>query len=406
MDRTCSTCEVSGCDTCTSGQTCSKCATGYYLDSNSCKACSGFNKNCQECSGAGFCTNCKTGYVASDSGTCFASSIPNCKVLNADGVSCKTCLSGYYENNGSCAQIACTGIQYWDGVNKQCTMCSTIDPDCTICTSDKKCTSCSVGKIANDAGLCSTSTLTHCSLGNSTDPKYCTKCSTGYISDGIGGCIQSQLQRCKEASSATVCKICSSGTASGCGPCSPTSAVPDCACASQGGSVCTRCNDGYTLKAGSCSLTIACSSNCADCSSIDICTQCNSGYFLYDESATKTSCVCKIYLACADSCNLCTNSPVCFECADLVVQDGSSCRVDKVGYQLSFDSPDAVIDFAHPLSKTVGFNSFTASKGQASVPTGGWSIKSSTVSQIKVQTDLDETKLPIDITFSFKQNES
>ncbi|CAG9324113.1 unnamed protein product [Blepharisma stoltei] len=400
-DFSCGKCSDSNCDTCTGGGlTCNTCKTGYFEESGSCKPCYDFSPNCRECLRKNFCTKCTGGDIANDKGACTFLSIPNCKVVYSVTGKCSTCESGYYLNGESCDQIiVCTGTQYWDGVNKQCQECSTIDTDCTACTSDGKCTSCMAGKILNDLNSCSDSPLTHCSLVRGTDPNYCTKCSTGYISDGAGGCIQSQLQYCDVASDAGTCTTCSSGAAFSCASCNAINTISNCACASQGGSVCAICNDGLSLIAGICSL--ACSSNCATCSSKDVCTQCNSGYFLYDESATKTSCV-----SCADSCNLCTNSPNCYKCADLVVQDGSSCRVDKVGYQLSFDSPDVVIDLAHPLSKTVGFDSFTASKGQVSVPTGGWSIKSSTVSQIKVQTDLDETKLPIDITFSFKQNES
>ncbi|CAG9336173.1 unnamed protein product [Blepharisma stoltei] len=242
-----------------------------------------------------------------------------------------------------------------------------------------------------------------------TDPNYCVKCKTGYISNGAGGCIQSQLKYCDAASDAYTCTTCSTGAAKSCGSCNAINTLTNCACASQEGSFCVKCNDGYIVKAGSCSKGIFyldCSSNCEDCTSKDVCTQCKSGYFLYYESASKTSCVCKIYLACADSCNLCTTRPICFDCAGLIVQDGSSCREDKVGYQLSFDSPYIVVDFAHPLSKAVAFDSFTAKKGEVVVPTGGWSVKSSTVSQIKVQTDLDVSQLPIDVTFSFKEIDS
>ncbi|CAG9336157.1 unnamed protein product [Blepharisma stoltei] len=400
-DFACTRCQDSNCNTCDSeGSSCSLCKEGYYLDSSSCKACSSFNPNCQACSGNDKCTKCGGGYLANELGACVLLSVPNCQIVNSQSGKCGICVSGYYlDATNSCAQIACTGTQYWDGANKQCKECSTISTGCTACSTDAKCTSCSAGYIVNEGGLCSTSSLSHCDIVKNTDPTYCKKCSTGYVSNGVGGCIQSQLMHCDVASDATTCTTCSSGAAVGCGSCYPINSVPDCACASQGGSVCKKCNDGYKLNADSCSPV--CSSNCVTCSSKDVCTQCNSGYFLYDESVTKTSCV-----SCADSCNSCTTSPICFECADLIVQDGTSCRVDKVGYQLSFDSPDAVIDFAHPLSKTVAFNSFTATKGQAVIPTGSWSVKSSTVSQIKIQTDLDVSQLPIDVVFSFTQNDS
>ncbi|CAG9336175.1 unnamed protein product [Blepharisma stoltei] len=398
MTSTCMACSNPLCDSCPNNM-CIKCKSGYFADGSTCKDCPSYMTGCQECSNSDKCTKCVTGYILNENSQCTQSSIPNCIALNSGTMLCVTCASGYYENGGSCTQIPCTSTQYWDATLKECKGCNTINLSCITCSSYPRCTSCSAGKIADDYGLCTPSTLSNCAMVRATDPNYCVKCSTGYTSNGAGGCRWSPLKYCNAVSDAYTCTACSSGAANSCGSCNAINLFPNCACASQEGSFCVKCNDGYIVKAGSCSKD--CSSNCEDCTSKDVCTQCKSGYFLYDESATKTSCV-----SCADSCNLCTNSPICFECADLIVQDGSSCRVDKVGYQLSFDSPDAVIDFAHALSKVVAFDSFTAKKGEVVVPTGGWSVKSSTISQIKVQTDLDVSQLPIDVTFSFKEIDS
>ncbi|CAG9320637.1 unnamed protein product [Blepharisma stoltei] len=134
-----------------------------------------------------------------------------------------------------------------------------------------------------------------------------------------------------------------------------------CTCSANDG-VCSSCNDpngdlankcqcktNYALEGLTCVLSNFYADsplNCALWTAEKVCTQCNPYFFLYN-SGTSTSC-----LAC-DSCTSCNASPTCFKCTDVISQVGNSCRVDSVGYKLSFASPNIVVDFAYPLAKTL-----------------------------------------------------
>ncbi|CAG9319120.1 unnamed protein product [Blepharisma stoltei] len=97
----------------------------------------------------------------------------------------------------------------------------------------------------------------------------------------------------------------------------------------------TGCKACWTNKDPTTFCNTDCPPICARCLSSTVCSRCNSGYFLYDKSGA-TSCVGNFYLACIDSCDSCTTTPDCFYCANSIAQDGLTCRVDSIGYQLSF----------------------------------------------------------------------
>ncbi|CAG9312534.1 unnamed protein product [Blepharisma stoltei] len=175
--------------------------------------------------------------------------------------------------------------------------------------------------------------------------------------------------------------------------------------------VCTSCNDpnadianncqckaGYHLQGSSCVFIPP--ANCAVWISGTVCTQCNSDYFLYDNGASTTC------LACANSCSSCSATPSCFYCANSIVQDGNSCRVDSIGYQLSFSSPNIiVINFAHPLSETLAIDNLkVTTMTNQDISTATWKISNlSTPSKYQIITDLSVSKLPINLDFSFNQ---
>mmetsp|Transcript_23739 Transcript_23739/g.23512 ORF Transcript_23739/g.23512 Transcript_23739/m.23512 type:complete len:273 (+) Transcript_23739:555-1373(+) len=140
-----------------------------------------------------------------------------------------------------------------------------------------------------------------------------------------------------------------------------------------------------------------CPLNCAECSSKTVCTQCNSKYYLHDKSGG-TECV-----SCTASCNSCEPDAACYECANSVVKDEGNCRVDSVGFQVSFSYPYIVLNFAHPLERQLTVGNLVAKTADGTiVPTTGWTIDaSSTSSQLKVKTTLNQSQLPISLNLKF-----
>ncbi|CAG9336347.1 unnamed protein product [Blepharisma stoltei] len=196
-------------------------------------------------------------------------------------------------------------------------------------------------------------------------------------------------------SSMQYCAVC---TATECTTCEPDSARDE-------DTFCTTCKTTNEIKNGHCNFYIGCAiaNNCAECSAKSTqCDVCEAEYFLYDDSATSTSC-----LSCTDSCTSCEPGPDCYTCATTITQTGTTCRVDSIGYQVSADLPNIVFDFAHPLSTGLSKSSFKAtSNSGADIPTTGWTITGCTASlkQCKVNApNVQESDFPITLDVEFIQ---
>ncbi|CAG9336350.1 unnamed protein product [Blepharisma stoltei] len=167
---------------------------------------------------------------------------------------------------------------------------------------------------------------------------------------------------------------------------------------------CQACKDDGTINELKNYHCCAKANHCAECSVKNTqCDVCETGYFLNDDSvASTTSC-----LSCADSCTTCEPGPECYTCAQAITQTGTTCRVDSVGFEVSFDGQNIVLDFAHPLKTGLSKSSFTAtSNSGADIPTGTWTITGCAAGskQCKVNApSVQETDLPITLDSDFAQ---
>ncbi|CAG9329821.1 unnamed protein product [Blepharisma stoltei] len=374
--QTCSSCEdnSAGCVACSESSTCLKCSQGYWLDSLSCSPCSSI-PNCQACDNGTICTKCQATYLLNENKSCTSSSIENCDVVvSNDPSTCQQCSTGYF----------------WD--TTICKACSVPLPNCDTCSSSTTCSLCKTGYYWNliQCSVC-TNALKNC-LECSSDGTSCSKCDSGYYLNHENKCTSSVLNSCAKVSDDGTCISCPSNKIFACT--NGGTSLPNCAVSSSDSSVCVKCMPSYKNQGGIC--VEMCSENCSDCSSKNICTVCNSGYFLYDSNG-KTTCI-----SCADSCTDCEPNPNCFMCADLVVQDGDTCRVDSVGYEISFSDRFIIIDFAHSSSKILTLASIEAFTidGQ-NIATTNWLISSRSDTQLQIQTDnVREADLPINIDLS------
>mmetsp|Transcript_15719 Transcript_15719/g.15691 ORF Transcript_15719/g.15691 Transcript_15719/m.15691 type:complete len:272 (+) Transcript_15719:539-1354(+) len=143
--------------------------------------------------------------------------------------------------------------------------------------------------------------------------------------------------------------------------------------------------------------------HCAGCSKKSTqCDVCATGYFLYDESGTSTTC-----LSCADSCVSCKPGPTCYACAETITQTGSTCRVDSIGFEISANLPNIVIDFAHPLSTGLAKSSFTATSASTqSITTTGWTFTGCVAGNVQcniVTNNVHQSDLPLTLDIEFTQ---
>ena len=94
---------IENCYYCSDANTCTRCYSGFYINSsNKCSPCSEI-PNCTNCSDKTTCLYCKKGYYVNSSKGCSICSINNCAQCGADG-SCLSCNQGYHlsEDKNSC----------------------------------------------------------------------------------------------------------------------------------------------------------------------------------------------------------------------------------------------------------------------------------------------------------------
>ncbi|CAG9329811.1 unnamed protein product [Blepharisma stoltei] len=329
------------------------------------------------------CTKCKATYFLNENKSCSFSTIDNCDfVMSNDPSTCQQCSAGYF----------------WD--TTKCKACSVPLRNCDTCSSSTTCSLCKTGYYWN-LSQCSAcrNALKNC-LECSSDGTSCSKCKSGYYPNHENKCTGSALNSCAKVSNDRTCIACPSNKIFACTNGGGAS-LPNCAVSSPDNSACVKCKPNYQNKGGICyesNFYLVCSENCSDCSLKNICTICDSGYFLYDSNG-KTTCI-----SCTDSCTDCEPNPNCFLCADLVVQDESWCRIDQVGYKISFSNPFIIIDFAHSSSKILTLASLEAfTISNQNIATTNWFISSRSDTQLQIQTDnVREADLPINLKISYR----
>ncbi|CAG9329823.1 unnamed protein product [Blepharisma stoltei] len=374
--NTCSSCGAifAGCNTCSGSSKCLECSPGYWLNSNSCLPCSSI-PNCQTCTDSTKCTKCKATYLLNENKSCTSSSIENCDVV--------------VSNNPSTCQQCSKGC-FWDST--KCNACSVSLPNCDTCSSSTTCSLCKTGYCLNfsQCSLCRNA-LENC-LECSLDGSSCLKCDSGYYPNHENKCTKSFLNSCAKVSDDGTCIACPSDKIFACT--NSGASLPNCVISSSDSSVCVKCKPSYENQGGTCVKLYP--DNCSAWTSVNVCTICDSGYFLYD-SKEETTCI-----SCTDSCEQCGLNPTCFICTDLVVQDGSTCRVDQAGYKLSISGRYIIINFAHSSSRIFTIASITAFKNNnQNIDTTNWFISSRSDAQMQIQTDnVRISDLPINIKIS------
>lgn len=187
---------------------CRTCNTGFYLESNVCKACT---ENCETCSATG-CSKCKSPYILTDSrGTptvtkiCVAS-CPNTTFQTStttQGVTTQSC-TPCIENCATCTEA---------------TKCVTCNPGTILSTNKDKCTPCPTGCLTcptafNKCEVCQTGFFR---TNTDTSTVGCVpSCPTGTFPT-TEGTAPNTVQVCKQCS--TNCARCTDQTGGACTLC-------------------------------------------------------------------------------------------------------------------------------------------------------------------------------------------
>ncbi|CAD8093460.1 unnamed protein product [Paramecium primaurelia] len=311
-NNTCKTCDPK-CIACTSLTTCQSCSVGYYYNGSECLACT---LPCIECNSGSICTKCQNDLYKLSLSQCISCSLP-CRTCDQDV--CKSCVNKYYFDS---AEIDTT---------KKCKLC--ISP-CDQCTSSSSCTTCISGfyldgtsclKCTNNCNTCETATKCFTCVSNSfylTTSNTCLTCS-----NMDAACLTcSALNRCltckdgffiynltQNGVTTSTCQACSVK----CSSCSQSlSQCSRCAGNRQGTPQCTTCPYGFfdsgLLNCEQCNtkFCITCSGSAKNCS---ICA---------NQRIQPPTCFCRpgTYtsgddcIQCMANCSSCTTSNQCTLC--------------------------------------------------------------------------------------------
>ena len=236
-------------------------------------------------------------------GTCNKCQVKGCAECSQDGINCKKCIKGFYDDKmGECKK--CPGF-------------------CSDCTSNTTCLELVITRflvlIVIDGqsmlAVCDSSCVT-CSNRN---PEICLECAEGYyLKNGKCKKCQGGCMTCDEASPSTCLSCYPSNFLTGttCATCSST--CMSCASASAPNN-CTSCWDGFYLNGTEC--VKGCPENCFSCSSATTCVECLSGYTLFNDAGTLTC------APCISSCRTCAEGQPsqCLACGEGFYLTGSSC---------------------------------------------------------------------------------
>eukprot|EP01022_Parablepharisma_sp_SALTPOND_P020107 TRINITY_DN356_c0_g1_i6.p1 TRINITY_DN356_c0_g1~~TRINITY_DN356_c0_g1_i6.p1 ORF type:complete len:1096 (+),score=69.50 TRINITY_DN356_c0_g1_i6:1905-5192(+) len=289
-DKVCTQCPE-GCATCSSETVCTACKSTYYLSGSECKSCTA-TQGAQDC-------NCGTGFFWDATALSCTACIEGCATCS-DAEACTTCKTNYYLDNGVCLKHkgehcdtilplgtckTCNVGTYYKNEDNTCNDCSVI-PNCKICDSTPKCTTCATGFYVNE--------------GN------CTSCSENFTN-------------CDACSSATLCDQCATGyywnaTTKNCEVC-----MDGCTACSQP-TKCMICKEGY--RADAANVCHKCPLGCATCLNDTACNSCIDGYF-HDSVTLKCA-------PCHGLCATCTNATEndCTSCISNATLTDKTCKCD------------------------------------------------------------------------------
>ncbi|KAH0576181.1 Cysteine-rich membrane protein 2 [Spironucleus salmonicida] len=344
----CQTCEIFNCRKCQSYSrgNCEECRYGYYLESNTCKAC---KENCVICNGHR-CFSCIHGYIVKD-GQC-VKCVEDCNICSGQWM-CRDCNQGFFRDRTNNCQPCTPGcgqcnsksqcslcLPDYNFINKVCQKC----PENCINCEHNVCYECIEGYRAID-GVC-----LPC-------PENCKKCSShlecqicqdGYLLDTTDNTCTLCKDNCRACSSKDVCGLCKDhhdlvdgecvpNECNAKNPCRPNQfcdakitgstcvhCIDGCATCNIA-EVCSRCSTGYLKKDDRC---LKCSQNCQQCQAADTCDLCLKGYrFNTNEQCVEDQC--DNIIGCSDSqhCEQLDSGNICIQCPELckVCSDKDTC---------------------------------------------------------------------------------
>lgn len=347
-----------------SGSCTNRCPDGYYPNLNvfQCTACSAV---CTKCDSADHCTECVAGYCLSNgacniigqtngaciatyfplsvsNGSCFCTACMYPCLTCSSSSDCLSCVSGYL--SASRCSTACPAGTFGDDSTQLCRTCSTLYPNCQICTSSN-CTICQTSFYLNqfaanasllcvsncpfqmyaDSGFCQWC-ISPC--GNCSDQTACLSCVVGYMLKGtscVSQCSSGEYPLAL-SSGIQICSLC----VDPCETCTNASACLSCLRASNGGTqtyfngsgcsvICptTFYPDTVTLKCQKC-LT-----PCLTCSAQSVCLSCLIGFlnsltFKCEQCAAGSypNTTTQLCMPCSSNCDMCLNSTSCSHCTN------------------------------------------------------------------------------------------
>ncbi|KAL4469505.1 hypothetical protein ABPG74_004758 [Tetrahymena malaccensis] len=219
--------------------------------------------NCKDCSNY-VCLTCEQTYFLNPSKQC-QSCISNCS-LCSDGISCNTCVSGYYADSNQCQKCydpycdQCTNSKI-----SGCTNCLQGSPKPYLLVDDNSCTDCNLDGHYKNSFQCS-KCIQNCITCS--DSSTCSKCSLGYFVNA-----SKQCEKCFDPN----CLICSGKNQQDCTSCNSVKPY-----FLQDDHSCTDCAfNGYFLSSKNC---LKCVPNCYNCSNTSTCDLCQPGYQVHEQT--------------------------------------------------------------------------------------------------------------------------
>jgi len=179
--------------------TCVQCSSGSFLNTLN-TDCIPFPTGifmCTQYSSATTCTQCAAGYYLSSNSCIQSTLIQNCIVYSAN-YTCTVCANGLYLfNSTSCISPSAS--------------------NCLTFTSNTACASCFAGfglQTTNGITSCVSNVLQNCVNATSVAPFTCLVCNTGYFPNANGVCtvVSKAIINCLSYDTASTCTSCASGT--------------------------------------------------------------------------------------------------------------------------------------------------------------------------------------------------
>lgn len=264
--------------------TCSACSQGFFLSNNLCVAITAipFCQTYSTTASSSVCIQCNTtSFVSGNACTNRTNSISisNCATYSLVSDVCLTCNTNFIlTNNG----VNCTAVV------ANCLTYSSLNPG----TGNLICASCGPGFYLNTAGaspVCTSGTITNCATYSSST--VCSACNNGFYLVSGTTCTQHiAINNCLtyHASALNSCSVCNTGffLFTPYQTCITGIAIANCATYSPDALTCTSCLPTYYLTGNTCTIIPTAATNCiAYSASASACSGCSSGFILATISA-------------------------------------------------------------------------------------------------------------------------